>query len=130
MSKTKIPKTWKQVCKRKGISEAIPFDVSMLPKEQQNYLIAAYQLPIIIEVRNDGWAPDYANRNQLKFELWLEVIEDKSKPSGFGLSFDDVGGWRTDTVVGVRFCFKDKATAKLTFDDFQEVFENFMLKVG
>jgi hypothetical protein len=82
----KAPATWKEICKVRGISEEIPFDVSKLPSETQNYLISAYKLPIVIETRNEGWVPDYTNVNQYKYELCLRVVPAPT-PSGFGLSF-------------------------------------------
>ncbi len=130
MAKKTIPKTWKQVCKVKGIEDAIPFNVSMLAKEMQNYLIAAYKLPIIIEIRNEGWFPNYNDMSQPKYELWPNVIADKEHPSGSGLSSCDFVDWLTSTSVGVRFCFKDWETAQSVFNDFKTEFEHFLLKIA
>ncbi len=129
-TETQTPRTWEAICKVKGISPAIPFDVSMLPKETQNYLVAAYKLPIVIEVRNEGWTPDYTNPRQPKYELWPDVIADKDRPSGFGLSCDVYAYWYTSTFVGVRFAFRDIETAKSTFNDFKQDFEHFLLIIG
>lgn len=127
--KTKLD-TWEKVCKHKGISPVIPFDVSMLPKAQQNYLIAAHKLPIIIAaVNNDANFPDYTNTDQWKYELWPRIIADKERPSGFALSYDVYGLWATRSTVGVRFAFKSREIAKSTFEDFKELFEHFFLKI-
>ena len=132
MAKSTELNTWEKVCKAKGISDVIPFDVSMLPKETQNYLIAAYMLPIIIEVRNGkDWKPDYTKgNNQWKYELWLKVIADKDRPSGFGLSYDVCALWNSGTTVGVRFAFKSREVGMSVFEDFKKVFEHFMLIVS
>jgi hypothetical protein len=124
----KTPATWKEICKVRGISEKIPFNVSKLPSATQNYLISAYKLPIVIETRNEGWVPDYTDLSQSKYELWPDILADKEHPSGFGLSFDVCAYWFTSTDVGVRFAFKDLETAKSVFNDFKSDFENFYLK--
>lgn len=125
-----LPTTWAEVAKQKGIPESVPFDLLMLPTVTQNYLIAAYKLPIIIEVLNGDWAPDYVSLSQPKYEIFFRIIADKERPSGFGLAcFVDVI-WLTYSTVGVRFCFKDGKTAEHAFNNFRQEFEHFILKIG
>lgn len=125
----KVPTTWALICKKKGISPTIPFDVSMLPKEMQNYFIACYQNPIIIEVLNDGWIPDYTDMDQPKYEIRWRVNADKKRPSGFGLSYDNYVYWNSFSLVGVRHCFKDYNTMMLYVKHFKKVAEHQYLKI-
>jgi hypothetical protein len=131
MAKAKVElSNWEKVCKKKGISPVVPFDVSMLDKPTQNYLTAAYKLPIIIEAANGTWKADYTDTDQWKYELWLRIIADKKRPSGFALSYDDCDNWYAISVVGVRFAFKDRGTAEKTFEENKELFEHFFLKIA
>lgn len=105
---------------------ALP-DFSMIPEKHQKALMSHYKLVTVIEALNGDWKADYADHNQPKYELWLEVIEDKSKPSGFGLAFDGTVIWRTFTHVGSRLCFATRAIAKYAFDTFRELFEDYYI---
>jgi hypothetical protein len=133
MAKTKQVQldTWEKVCEHKGISPEVPFDVSMLPKAAQNFLIAAHKLPIIIEAWNDDVNfPDYRQGNsQYKYELWPEIIADDQRPSGFALSYFVFVNWFTFSFVGVRFAFKSRDTAKQVFEIYKPLFEHFFLKI-
>ncbi len=126
---------WEEICKEKGISTEVPMDVTRLPKTEQNFHIASYKLGIIIARNNQlannnqVWIPDYTDMSQWKYELWLKVIADKSRPSGFGLSYDGYGCWYTFTGVGVRFAFINKQTGIDTFEKNKHLFEQMILKI-
>lgn len=125
MNYTKI-ESFEIACKALDIKPIIP-DFSMVPVKHQKALIALYKLLFIVEAVNEGWVPDWNNSDEYKYVLWPDIIEDKSKPSGFGLSFDAIGHWRTSTTVGSRLCFKDRERAKHTFDTFIELYEDYLL---
>lgn len=125
-----LPINWSEVAKLKGLPEAMPFDLSMLDTVTQNYLYSAYRLPIVIETLNDGWVPDYTDSSQYKYEIWLNIIADKERPSGFGLVYYVYLDWSADSAVGVRFCFKDQKTALYAIKYFMTDFERFILKIA
>ena len=120
-------KTFKQACKALGIdANALP-DFSMIPEGHQKAMLAHYKLVIIVEAVNESWKPDWSNHNEAKYELWPDVVPDKKKPSGFGLSFNDADDWRAHTGVGSRLCFKNRELAKHTFETFKGLYEDYML---
>lgn len=94
MKKT-IFKKWQDAFKAKELDSKVLPDVSMLPVQYRKSVVAQYILNVVIDVANDGWIADYTDISQPKYELWLEVIADAKRPSGFGLSLDYV-------VAGVR----------------------------
>lgn len=106
-----LPKTWKEICKKSGISEKIPFAVSRLPKDMRDYMIAAYKVPIVIAVLNDGWKPNWNDSNEYKYSIWWKVIADEKNKSGSGLAYHDDDDWTTDTAVGSRLSFKTSELA-------------------
>lgn len=120
-------KTWQEAFKAKGLDpKALP-DVSMIPKEYQKPVIAQYKLNVVADVLNDGWKPDYTDRNQWKYYPWFEVKADDKSRSGSGLSFYVVDGWSTGTAAGVRLCFKDRKTATYAGKQFIKLYEDLYL---
>lgn len=77
----------------------------------------------MISVENEDDPIDYANSNQIKYEPWLWVEKDAKKPSGFGLSFGDYGGWITSTACGVRLSFNDRNKCREFVEKFIELYE-------
>ena len=119
-------KTFEDACIALKIDTTVP-DFSATPVKHQKALIAHYKLVIIVEAVNEGWEPDYSNNKEYKYELWPDVIEDKTKPSGFGLSYNGYGGWATLTTVGSRLCFKSGEIAEYTFETFKQLYEDYLL---
>lgn len=120
-------KTFEQACEALGIdANALP-DFSMIPEGHRKAMLAHYKLVIIVEAVNEGWKPDWSNHKEAKYELWPEVAPDKTKPSGFGLSFHDSHRWHSHTRVGSRLCFKNRELAKYTFETFKELYEDYFL---
>lgn len=104
---------------------ALP-DFSMLPEKHQKPLLDHVKLVTVIEALNEEWKPDYSKgNNQRKYEIWFDVIEDKSKPSGFGLSLRGVDHWCSHSTVGSRLCFVSIPVAEHAFKYFRELFESY-----
>ncbi len=122
----KTIKTFEDACKALGISATVPtFDEA--PEAHRKALIAHYKLIIIVQAVNEGWQPNWSDNNERKYELWPDVVSDKSKPSGFGLSCYVYVYWRTTTLVGSRLCFKSSDVAKYTFEQFKYLYEDYLL---
>lgn len=119
-------KTFDDACKALNIEPTIP-DFSASPAKHQKALTAHYQLVIIVEAVNEGWQPDWGNKKEYKYELCPDIVKDKTKPSGFGLSFFGYAYWLTLTTVGSRLCFKSREVAKYTFETFKPLYEDYLL---
>lgn len=57
------------------------------------------------KLRNPEYKADYLDEDQDKYYAWCTLKEDKSQPSGFGLSRTDYNYTYTNTGVGVRHAF-------------------------
>lgn len=119
-------KTFEDACKALGYDASIP-TFNNAPEKHRKALLAHYKLIIIAEAINNGWQPDWGNDDERKWELWPDVIKDDSKPSGFGLSYDDCADWDADTRVGSRLCFKSREAAKYCFETFRPLWEDYFL---
>lgn len=119
---TKIT-TIEEAFKAKGLDPNNLPDVSMLPVELRDYIVAQYQLTIVVKALNEGWEPDWSNEDQWKYYPWFNVEKNADKPSGFGLSYFVFGVWSAGTGVGSRLCFANWETAKYAADTFTELYE-------
>lgn len=119
-------KTFDDACKALSITSDVP-DFSMIPEKHQKAMRAHYKLVIIVEAVNEGWTPDWSGNEEYKYELWPDIVEDKNKPSGFGLSFNGYAHWLTTAAVGSRLCFRTREIAKYTFETFKDLYEDYLL---
>lgn len=54
-------------CEALGISDVIPEGLSKSTR-------ALFQLEVIIAYKNEGWKPDFNNKNQCKYYPWFELV--------------------------------------------------------
>ncbi len=122
-------KKWQDAFKAKGLDpKALP-DVSMIPERYRKPQHAQYILSVVVEFLNDDWEADYTDTDQDKWEIWWKVLADNKRKSGFCLSLYCVDRWTTHTAVGVRFAFKNSATARYaaTHPDLKKLWEDLYL---
>lgn len=119
-------KTFEEACKLLGYKSAIP-NFSDAPGKHKKALEAHYKLIIITEAVNDGWQPNWSNRSEGKYQLWPDIYEDNTKPSGFGLSYYVCDGWCTYTFIGSRLCFRSRGAARYCFETFKTLWEDYFL---
>lgn len=126
----KLITTLEQAFAAQGIDFNKMPDVSMLPDRLQDYITKNYQMVVAIEAINEGWIPDYNDRPQPKYELWVEVIQKKDKEgnvTGSGLAYGGVGLWITRTDAGARLAFQSREKAQHFWKYFQPVMEDAFL---
>jgi len=83
---------------------------------------------LIAKVYNRGSVLDAGNTEQYKYFPWHVITKDKSKPSGFGLSYHGYDGWHTHSDVGVRLCFLRSEDAIDAGKKFIEIYENLKVR--
>jgi len=113
-------KTFEDACRKLGITEKLP-EVSMLPKDQQEAIIAHYKLMIIAQALNGKWKPDWTNDNQYKYYPWFNM------ESGSGLSFHGCAYWSSYSPVGSRLCFKSRELAEYAGKRFKDLYEQYFV---
>jgi hypothetical protein len=106
-----FPETWEQFCEQTGRDPLLLPDTSVYDEKDQKHALADFKLTHMIRHVN-GEEVDHTNRNQDKYEIWWKIIDDKSRPSGLGLSCNDCffDNWTTYTRCGPRLCFLDYNT--------------------
>lgn len=105
------------VCEAEGTTEEEFFRVcaaaGLSPDE-----IAYRQMKMIARVLNEGWVPDYDDRNQQKWELWFYLNEP-------GFRLDVAHCDYSFSGVGARLVFREKRLAEHATRIFLPVYKAF-----
>lgn len=94
----------------------------LLPVKHRNSIIACLTLAVIFEAINDGWVPDFRNKNEKRYFPWPWV-------SSSGLAFAD-SGYRCDTAgasVGSCLCTNTYEKEQFIFETFNDLWKTWLL---
>ncbi len=115
-------KTFEDACKAVNVNpEKIPV-TSDIPEEFSKPVIAHYKLIIIFMAINNGWKPDWSDRNEYKYYPWFWVLS-----SGFGFSFSAYYCAYTDAYVGSRLCTDTREKALYIAEQFEDLYKEYLL---
>lgn len=120
-------KSFEDACKALGIDPTKLPEVSMLPEQHRNAVVAYYKLFIIAQALNEGWEPNWNDTDEWKYYPWFDVEADESNTSGSGLSFDDYAYTYTSATIGSRLCYKSSELAVYAGEQFKELYEQAFL---
>lgn len=113
-------KTYEDACRELDIP-LIPKRCEHMTEDEQAY----YSLKVIAKALNEGWEPDWSNKNQKKWYPWFKV----TGTNHAGLSFSNT----TDAVshayanIGSRLCFKTGELAEYAGQQFIKLYEKYLL---
>jgi hypothetical protein len=123
-SKINIPfdyrniKSFEDACEKLGINPEEVYNEDVDTKDE----IAYKRLKIIYKAINNGWVPDYNNKNQYKYYPYFQVLS-----SGLGYSNADYNIDYTGTYVGVRLCTENSEKAVYIGKTFKSEYEDYLL---
>ncbi len=86
---------------------------------------AYYSLKVIARALNEGWEPDWNNKEQEKWYPWFETTNGAS--AGLACSATNHPVSRTTANLGSRLCFKTEALAKYAGKQFINLYEKYLL---
>jgi len=86
---------------------------------------AYYSLKVIARALNEGWEPDWNNKEQEKWYPWFEVTGTNS--AGLSCSYTNYPVSTTNAPFGSRLCFKTKALAEYAGTQFINLYEKYLL---
>lgn len=120
-SKQEVEKYFQQACSELGILNALP-EVSMLPERNQKAVIAFYKLSVIIQWVNEGWEPNWQDREERKYFPWFDVL-----PAGLGYSYAYITASNTSAALGSRLCYKSADLSKEWAQKLLPLYEDMLL---
>ncbi|WP_407483293.1 hypothetical protein [Elizabethkingia meningoseptica] len=110
-------KTFNDVLQYHGIkSETFAMECLSLTDDE----IAYKQIKLISSALNEGWTPDWNDRNQTKYYPWFRMGS-----SGSGFSFGDYDCDGSGSRVGSRLCYKSSELAKYAGTQFISIYKKF-----
>jgi hypothetical protein len=118
-------KSFEDACEVLGISEDLP-RVSNLREKHKKSILADYKLGIIAEALNEGWSPDWSNKNEYKYFPWWRVDTNGSF-AGLASAMPISSATAAYAFYGSRLGFKTEALARYAADQFKDLYEDMLL---
>lgn len=115
-------KSYKDACKALNIEPLSDEVFNAFPKAERENVKAYHQLTVITRAINDGWEPDFKNREQRKYEPYAYT-------NTAGLASADAydAPSNTHTLIGSRLCFPDYERATFAVETFKDLYLAFFL---
>ena len=106
-TKNKLPETWEEFCEQTGRDPLLLPDTSVYEENNKAQAIANFKLNLLIPYCN-GKAIDPDEH----YEIWWDLEEDKTRPSGLGLRSHGYDCWDASTNCGPRFAYVSPVIVK------------------
>lgn len=119
---TKRVKTYADACAVLGIepmNEAVLAKLGFTKDE-----IAYRKLKTIAEALNEGWQPDWANSNEYKCWPWFVY---NTASAGFSCAYASYSASGTGANIGSRLCYKTRELAAYAGNQFEDIYNDFLL---
>lgn len=119
---TKRVKTYADACAVLGIepmNEAVLAKLGFTKDE-----IAYRKLKTIAEALNEGWQPDWANSNEYKYWPWFVY---NTATAGFSFAYTSYAASYTSAHFGSRLCYKTRELAAYAGNQFEDIYNDFLL---
>jgi len=113
-------KTYEDACRELDIPLA-PERCKGMTKDE----LAYYSLKVIAKALNEGWAPDWTNKDEPKYYPWF-YIED-TNPAGLSCSGTYNAVTPSYANFGSHICFKTPVLAEYAGEQFTDIWEEYLL---
>lgn len=115
-------KSYEDACKALNIQPLADEVFNAFPKAERKNVKAYHQLTVITRAINEGWEPDFSNREQRKYEPYMYVDN-----AGLACARTYYAPSNTSTDVGSRLCFSDYERATFAVNTFKELYTAYFL---
>jgi hypothetical protein len=121
-------KTFGDACDELGISET---NFNETTRTYCDDTIAYEKLKIIVRALNEGWLPDWKNENEYKYWPYFTLLVGGNAIYGTHAGLVCVNSYNapaaTAANIGSRLCFKSRDLAKYAGNQFNDIYEKFIL---
>ena len=120
-------KSYEEACERVGVEPLTEERIKALELRPDE--VARKKLEVITAALNEGWSPDWNNREQYKYYPYF-YIEPRNSGAYAGLSYASTSNAASfaSARVGSRLCFNDPETARYAGKQFTELYEQLLLQ--
>ena len=114
-------KSYEAACKALGLKPISDEVFNAFQKEDRKTMAAYHKLAVITRAINEGWQPDWSNRDERKYEPYMYTNN-----AGLAAASTDNAPSRTATNVGSRLCFRDYERATFAVETFGELYKDYL----
>ena len=120
-------KSYEEACERVGVEPLTEERIKALELRPDE--VARKKLEVITAALNEGWSPDWNNREQYKYYPYF-YIEPRKHGAYAGLSCAgaNYAASGTGAAVGSRLCFHEPDAARYAGRTFTELYEQLLLQ--
>lgn len=97
--------------------------VTGIPERHIEAVKAIAKLMVATDYHNPNFKPDFTDYDQSKYS----PVANMGSPSGVGFSYDYYGDWDSLSSVGSRLVSESRETAKMIFNEYQDLYKEFMV---
>ncbi len=97
-------------------------DFSMLPKDLRKHFEALYKMIVIVEALNEGWKPNWDDRNEYKYYPWFVM-----SPSAFAFYFSFCDVTSALAGSGSRLRLRTSELAEYVTKQFIDIWKDIQL---
>lgn len=115
-------KSYSDACKALGIKPLADEVFNAFPKAERENVKAYHQLTVITRAINEGWQPDWSNREERKYEPYMYT-----NSAGLAFARTDYSPSYTHASIGSRLCFRDYERATFAVNTFEELYKAYFL---
>lgn len=80
------------------------------------------KLKLIVQALNEGWKPDFKNKDEYKYYPWFEVDD-----AGSACAYSNTAPSHTNALIGSRLCFKSRELALYAGKTFEGIYNDYLL---
>lgn len=115
-------KSYEAACKALGLKPISDEVFNAFQKEDRKTMAAYHKLAVITRAINEGWQPDWSNRDERKYEPYM-YTNNAGLASANSLNAPSY----THTRIGSRLCFRDYERATFAVNTFKELYTAYFL---
>lgn len=113
-------KSYEAACKALGLKPISDEVFNAFQKEDRKTMAAYHKLAVITRAINEGWQPDWSNRDERKYEPYMYT-----NIAGLASAYTNYAPSNTDPSIGSRLCFRDYERATFAVETFGELYKDY-----
>lgn len=113
-------KSYEAACKALGLKPISDEVFNAFQKEDRKTMAAYHKLAVITRAINEGWQPDWSNREERKYEPFMYT-----NSAGLACANASYSPSYTTTDIGSRLCFRDYERATFAVETFGELYKDY-----
>ena len=113
-------KSYEAACKDLGLKPISDEVFNAFQEEDRKTMAAYHKLAVITRAINEGWQPDWSNRDERKYEPYMYTNN-----AGLAFAITYRAPSYTLTIIGSRLCFRDYERATFAVETFGELYKDY-----